>query len=360
MLSWALVSKRPLTVMELRDAIAIRPGQRQYERECLVNDVDRMISWCCNLLIVDEEDSHVRFPHYSVKEFLLGTCHSRKPSKKFEAFRFSEPELDTQLCHICCTYLQFSDFQRQIVRFPPRMPDVTPRDILDTALTSDNRSLIAQTWLNLKKIQSDKRQKGHALALSDVAKLAQKTAGGPCPLDMQIDMQFSLQFPFFAYANEYWSWHGSRLTPDYPSESEWQSFQKLFDSTNANIMHPLPGINWQDPSDVELGTIAQRDHRALMQNSLRKIGAGYLQDPGPLNRLLTLAMEHTSFEVLQNVTITGEPTGPSALSYVESELEPVESRFEPLKLFEYALKGGKVCVTPDTVSLRQCQLSKGQ
>lgn len=181
MLSWALVSKRPLTVIELRDAIAIRPDQRQYERGYLVNEADRMISWCCNLLIVDEEDSRVRFPHYSVKEFLLGTCQSRKPSKRFKTFRFSESEVEIRVCHLCCTYLQFSDFERQMVRSGPGMPDITPRDILNTALTSDSKSFTAKAWLNLKKMQSDKRQEEHALAFNPLARLHVKTAGGLPP-----------------------------------------------------------------------------------------------------------------------------------------------------------------------------------
>lgn len=342
MLAWALVSKRPLTVIELRDAIAIRPDQLQYERRSLVNEADRMISWCCNLLVVDEEDSVVRFPHYSVKEFLLSTCHSRQPST--ELFRFSELEVDIKICHLCCTYLQFGDFERQIARSAPQMPDITPRDILDTALTSDSKSLIAQAWLNLKKIQSDKRQKGHAFPLDDLAKLAMKNfADEPT--------SWVMRFPLFAYANEYWSWHGSRLTPDFPSE--WQSFQKLFDSTNVYIVHPLPDIDWEGPSKFELETIAQRDHSALMQNSLRKMGALCLQDPAHLRRLLVLAIEHTSFEVLQKTTITGESTGSSVLPFMES-------KFEPVDVFEVALIGGQVRVTPRTSTLLRCQLSGGQ
>ena len=327
MLTWALVSKRPLTVIELRDAIAIRPDQRQYEPSYLVNEADRMISWCYNLLVVDEEDSVVRFPHYSVKEFLLGTCQSREPST--DIFRFSELGVDINVCHLCCTYLQFSNFQRQMVRYSPGKPDITPKDILDTALTSDNRSFIAQAWLNLKRIRSDKRQKGNALFLKELAKLAVQTAGDPNPLDMP--------FPLFAYANEYWSRHGSRLTPNFLPE--WQSFQRLFDSTNVIITRPLSDINWQSPSDLELEIIAQRDHCALMQISLTRLGLSYYQNPAPLLHLLTLAIEHTSFQVLQTVKITGESVESSVLSYVQNIMKPMEA-------FELALKGGRVRVTP--------------
>ena len=340
MLTWALVSKRPLTVMELRDAIAIRPGQRRYERECLVNQVDRMISWCCNLLMVDEEDSFVRFPHYSVKEFLLGTCQSQGPST--EMFRFSEFEVDIRLCHLCCTYLQFSDFERQMIRTLPGMPDITPKDLVNTALTSDNKSLTAQAWLKLSRIRSNKRQEATGLAFLGLQNLAMKVAGSPNPLDTQ--------FPLLAYASEYWSWHGSRLTMGFPSE--WCSFEKLVFSTNDSIKRPFPDIDWQSPSDLELETIARRDHSALMQISLRELGASCLQNPAPLHRLLTLAIEHTSFEVLRTITITGEPTGRSALSYIESrfepEFEPVEEILEPVEVFELAMTSGQVCATLKT------------
>lgn len=329
MLAWALVSKRPLTVIELRDAIAVRADQRKYDPSCLVNEADRMISWCYNLLVVDEEDHVVRFPHYSVKEFLLSSCHSRGPSP--EVFRFNEVEVDIHVCHVCCTYLQFSDFEWRMVRSSPQLPDVTARDILNTALTSDSKSLIAQVWPKWSKIEFNKRQKGHALAFNELARLYVKTTGGAYPFDMD--------FPLFAYANEYWSLHGSKLTPNFPSE--WLSFQKLFDSTNDIIMQPLPDINWRRPSDLELGTIARRDHGALMQNSLRKMGALCLQNRAPLRRLLTLAIEHTSFEVLQTITIPGEPTGSTALLYVQSKMKPMDA-------FELALKGGQVRVTRKT------------
>ena len=331
MLSWALVSKRPLTVIELRDAIAIRPDQRQYERGYLINEADRMISWCCNLLIVDEEDSRVRLPHYSVKEFLLGTRESRKPSRRFKACRFSESEVEIRICHLCCTYLQFSDFKRQVVRSGPRMPDITPKDILNTALTSDSKSFTAKAWLNLKKMQSDERQEEHALGFNLLAKLDVKTTGGLSPLDMD--------FPLFAYANEYWSQHGSRLTRE--SLPEWQSFQKLFDSTNVYITQPFPDINWNDPSDLELRTIAQRDHIPLMQNSLRKLGGQKLSDSGPIHRLLALAIKHTSFEVLQSLTTNGEPTGSSALSFIETRCLRRAS-------FAIAMKRRQVRISPRT------------
>ena len=271
----------------------------------------------------------MRFPHYSVKEFLLGTSPSRKPSTKW--FQFNEHEVDIQICHLCCTYLQFSDFERLVTRSGPQMPDITPRDILNTALTSDSKSLTAKAWLKVRKMQPDKRREGHALAFNDLAKLALKTPDGPFPLDMQ--------FPLFAYANEYWSWHGSRLTPN--SSFEWQSFETMFDSTNAIITHPLPDINWEGPSDLDLQTIAQRNHSALMQNALRRMEDLVLQNPAPLHRLLTLAIEHTSFEVLRTIRITGEPSGRSALSVVETN-------FRPLKTFELAMNGRQVCVIANT------------
>lgn len=144
-------------------------------------------------------------------------------------------------------------------------------------------------------------------------------------------------FPLFAYANEYWSRHGSRLTPDFLPG--WQSFQKLFDSTNVNITQPFPDIDWNDPSDLELGAIAQRDHIPLMQNVLRNLGGLKLSDSAPIHRLLALAIEHTSFEVLQRLTTNGEPTGSSAFFFVKT-------RFEPLKTFELAMKGRQVRVSP--------------
>src|SRR5947209_5465275 len=52
---WVAAVKRPLLLEELREAIAIQPGDKFLERDRLVNDIGSLISWCGNLVTLDEE-----------------------------------------------------------------------------------------------------------------------------------------------------------------------------------------------------------------------------------------------------------------------------------------------------------------
>ena len=56
---WVGAVKRPLLLGELREAIAVLPEDKYLQRDRLVNDPDRIITWCNNLVVMDEEDDLV-------------------------------------------------------------------------------------------------------------------------------------------------------------------------------------------------------------------------------------------------------------------------------------------------------------
>ncbi|KAJ7840183.1 hypothetical protein B0H14DRAFT_2158627, partial [Mycena olivaceomarginata] len=68
-LKWVVNAKRPLTVQELREALAIEPGSTQFEEGSML-DIEVILSVCTGLLITDTVVSTVRLVHYTAHEYL--------------------------------------------------------------------------------------------------------------------------------------------------------------------------------------------------------------------------------------------------------------------------------------------------
>ncbi len=87
---WIAAVQRPLNLEELREAIAIEPCQAFFERDRLVNDISRVVTWCGSLVVFDEEDDSVRFAHHSIKDHFL----SKPLIEEVKAFHFDLQEAD--------------------------------------------------------------------------------------------------------------------------------------------------------------------------------------------------------------------------------------------------------------------------
>ncbi|KAK7928425.1 Vegetative incompatibility protein HET-E-1 [Apiospora marii] len=117
---WVAASKRPLSLGELREAIAIEIGQQYNEPTRLYNDMEDIASWCENLIQLDEESQIVQFAHSAVRTFLL-----EKPSAHDQAgFHLLLGDVDHRIGEICVTYLNFNDFKTTLaVRSKPLVVD---------------------------------------------------------------------------------------------------------------------------------------------------------------------------------------------------------------------------------------------
>ncbi|KAI0514613.1 hypothetical protein F5B22DRAFT_224871 [Xylaria bambusicola] len=111
---WIAASMRPLTLYELREAIAVEIGQQYTKPERLCNDIDIMISTCENLLHVDEEDGSVRFAHHTIQTFLL----QEPPGKDVQHLYIDLKEANHFLGEICLTYINFNDFKNALSQQP--------------------------------------------------------------------------------------------------------------------------------------------------------------------------------------------------------------------------------------------------
>jgi hypothetical protein len=96
-LTWVSNAKTPLTVAELRTALAIEPGDRQLDEGNLM-DIDIIISVCAGLVVLDEQLSVVRLVHYTTQEYL----------DSIQAEKF--PDAQTDITRTLLTFLAFDGF----------------------------------------------------------------------------------------------------------------------------------------------------------------------------------------------------------------------------------------------------------
>ena len=116
MLFWAAAARRPLTLLEMREAIAIHDGQRQLTDNHLVRSADNMIPWCAGLLVLDEEEQIIRFTHHTIRDYLFSV--SEDPT--LACFHFRVDRIDWDAGKACCTYLSLDHFAQPVVAQPVR------------------------------------------------------------------------------------------------------------------------------------------------------------------------------------------------------------------------------------------------
>ncbi|KAJ7688186.1 ankyrin repeat-containing domain protein [Mycena rosella] len=97
-LTWVANVKRPLSVSELREALAIEPEDTYLDVDNLL-DMDIVLSVCAGLIIVDETVSIIRLIHYTTQDYL----------DSIQSHTF--PTAHTTIVSTCLTYMSFEEFK---------------------------------------------------------------------------------------------------------------------------------------------------------------------------------------------------------------------------------------------------------
>ncbi|KFG77469.1 Pfs, NACHT and Ankyrin domain protein [Metarhizium anisopliae] len=97
-LSWLTFTKRPLTTLELRYALAVEVGQCKLDEENLPQ-IENMVSVCAGLVAIDQQREKIRLAHYTTQHYFKGEANQWFPDADFDMMR------------ICVAYLSFSVFQ---------------------------------------------------------------------------------------------------------------------------------------------------------------------------------------------------------------------------------------------------------
>ncbi|KAJ7266763.1 ankyrin repeat domain-containing protein [Mycena rebaudengoi] len=96
-LIWIANAKRPLSVAEFQEAIAIEPGTKTLNQDGLL-DPDIFLSVCAGLVIINLADGTVRFIHYTTQDSMDGVQTSKFPYAQAD------------IAEGCLTYLLYDDF----------------------------------------------------------------------------------------------------------------------------------------------------------------------------------------------------------------------------------------------------------
>jgi ankyrin repeat protein len=190
---WVAAAKRPLRLEELREAIAVVPGDEFLDRERLVNNADILVPFCGGLLVSDDEDIIVQFVHHTVQEFLISEDYQNVA----DSFHFNLSEVDLMAGEICVTYLSFNDFKRKLIPQQRSTPIIQPSNILESpTLTGQGR--MAEYGLKFAKIVA-KRSKTKFDIIRHL-----DTIGS---LGKDESLQLQVQYAFLAYARSFWLSH---------------------------------------------------------------------------------------------------------------------------------------------------------
>ncbi|RMJ16034.1 hypothetical protein CDV36_004270 [Fusarium kuroshium] len=96
-LCWISYTLRPLTIAELRHALAVEPSDDDLDEDGLYETKD-IVSVCAGLVTIDEESDQIRLVHYTTQSYF----------KRIGSARF--PEAPSTIAKTCLTYLAFGPF----------------------------------------------------------------------------------------------------------------------------------------------------------------------------------------------------------------------------------------------------------
>ena len=252
MFRWVAAAKRPLSLMEIREAIAVEPCQTFFQRDKLVNDVDQLVPWCGNLLVLDEEEGLVQFAHHSVKDYLLS---GEVPEISSHHFHIKLQDVDREAGESCCTYLNFSDFERQVVHSPQVRGGLDPKAIVNTSLSASSSPTMTSSLIRLNNLRKARR----ATEASEVWRQLHLTSLRVATMWPQ---NLQSRYYFLAYASEYWLHHTSQFNEE---DQCWSSFRRLVLAEKTTLVaKPWSMEEWKAFGAKVQDYILKIEHRALL------------------------------------------------------------------------------------------------
>ncbi|GLA85113.1 hypothetical protein AtubIFM56815_009340 [Aspergillus tubingensis] len=99
-LGWLTFSARPVSALELQHAIAVEIGEPEFD-EMNVTDIEEIVSVCCGLVTIDENNNMAKLVHLTAQEYLERTREAWFPT------------VHEYLTNTCLTYVSFDAFEQQ-------------------------------------------------------------------------------------------------------------------------------------------------------------------------------------------------------------------------------------------------------
>jgi hypothetical protein len=96
-LCWITHAFKPLTITEVQHALAVGPGDVNFDEDALP-DQDILVSVCAGLVTIDQESNIIRLVHYTTQEYFERICTTRFPYAQ------------SRIATTCLLYISFDAF----------------------------------------------------------------------------------------------------------------------------------------------------------------------------------------------------------------------------------------------------------
>ncbi len=272
---WIAAAKRPLLLGELREAIAIEPGDSYMRKDRLVTNANNIVSWCSSLAVLEEEDSAVQFAHHSVKDFLL----SENYDEVTKPLHFQFSRIDHAAGEICVTYLHFGDFERQVSRLPRQRQHVQPKDFVASTLSGGNNRVARYGKKFVRMVTANNTR-----STFDMMERLDKTSGRNNIVDSLDELH--AEHLLLAYVQEFWMSHTADFTPQ--NTSMWELWKELVVGEHHLAVKPWTMNGTENTKERVMHYILDENHLALT-TCLRNLFSSDTLPILDLSRLLVMA-----------------------------------------------------------------------
>lgn len=220
-LGFLLAASRPLKISELREALAVVPGDSIWRPERQVNNMHHILTCCGSLVVVTEEECTVQFIHQSISQFLLDE------TKATSEWHFKHTEASLMLGEVCVTYLNYGVFDQKVsTRVVPKIPvGSSPTTVAQSTLR--NAGMARKLALVFLKTETK--------IDPDIGRTVAETSRS---LRRQ---QIPDTFEFLKYASENWLLHTKSIDDNCGTLELWQ---QILASTSR-----FDGLTWA-PNEV--------------------------------------------------------------------------------------------------------------
>ncbi|KAJ4194440.1 hypothetical protein NW759_016520 [Fusarium solani] len=269
---------RPLTTDELREALGVVPGDANWNRARMPNDIFAALACCGSLVIVDEETLSVKLIHHSVKQFLLSGSDGAAGQT------FTIEGANKTMADVILTYLDYDVLENQLSTMvvPQVRIGAIPSTIIRYSL--DPSSVVQKVALRLLKTR-ERASKNLSQVLAE---------------SKFFDAQPTGQFYFLLYVRLYWSQHILRQLEQHPA---------IYRSLGRALDRSLIEVDARDDCGrTPLLRAAEAGHEAVVRLLLEK-GAAIESKDDEGRSPLSLAAERGHDSIIRLLLEKGAPMG---------------------------------------------------
>lgn len=128
-----IAALRPLSAVEIQEALIVEPGKLVLQTTRLSNSICVLLGCCGGLVSMDEEELTILFAHDSVRQFLLDTNHR---------YGFTLTDAETRMAQVITTYLNIEILDTRLTHTV--IPKIHAQALIDEVIKSndDNSSAV--------------------------------------------------------------------------------------------------------------------------------------------------------------------------------------------------------------------------